>query len=162
MSRQQEGESGQSNDDDYTASDDNSSLPLPPSGYQMHNSVKSMSIPETSSGNSTSTGNSVVYSGDVSGESGSESEYDPQGMTERRTSRSSGRPVHPNAKIFACPECGKRFDRGSVLQSHRRSSHGKGNGPPILNQQKFSNTSHRCDWVDPVTGKSCNTVFSRP
>jgi hypothetical protein len=161
MSRHQEGESSQSNDDDYTGSEDNT-LPLPPSGYQMHPSVTSMSMPQTSRSTSTSTGNSVVYSGDISGDSGasSESEYDPQGTSEQRPSRSSARPVH--AKTFACPECGKRFEKSPLLQTHRRNSHGKGNGPPVLSHHKFSNTSHRCDWVDPVTGKSCNTVFSRP
>jgi hypothetical protein len=161
MSRHQEGESCQSNDDDYTGSEDNT-LPLPPSGYQTHTNVASLSIPQTSRSNSTSTGHSAVYSGDISGDSGasSESEYDPQGTSERRPSRSSARPVHAS-KTFACPECGKRFEKGPLLQTHRRNAHGRGNGPPVLSQHKFSN-SHRCDWVDPVTGKSCNTIFSRP
>jgi uncharacterized protein YlaI len=104
-----------------------------------------------------------MLSGDVSVQSSnsSDSEYDPTTTSTRRGSRSSGRTA-PLNKTFSCPDCGKRFDKAQPLQTHRRNSHGKGNGPPTLNNHKFSHTSHRCDWVDPNSGKMCNTVFSRP
>jgi len=162
MSRQQASASSLSNDDEY-AGPENTSLSLQNKTYHMQGTANSLSIPETVQSSSSSTGNSAIYSGDVSVESGhsSDSEYDPDGRSERRTSRSSGRSSHL-AKTFACPECGKRFEKSMPLQTHRRNAHGKGNGPPSLSHNKFSNTSHRCDWVDPVTGKACNTVFSRP
>jgi hypothetical protein len=162
MSREQGSGSSSSHDDEYVGHED-STLSLQPNTYQMHGTANSLSIPETERSSSSSTGNSAVYSGDVSVESGhsSDSEYDPAGISEKRSSRSNGRPANLS-KSFACPECGKRFEKSLQLQTHRRNAHGKGNGPPLLSHNKFSTTSHRCDWVDPVTGKACNTVFSRP
>jgi len=160
-------DSSLSNEDDYSGSDvlDNSmsfnSVPYPMTDPQSN--YHPASIPITSRSNSASTRKSTMLSGDLSVESSnsSGSEYDPNVTSTRRGSRSSGR-LAPLNKTFSCSDCGKRFDKAQSLQAHRRNSHGKGTGPPMLNSHKFSNTSHRCDWVDPTTGKMCNTVFSRP
>jgi hypothetical protein len=156
-----------SNEDDYSGSEvlDHSMSfnSVPYSMADSHSHYHPTSIPISSRSNSASTRKSTLLSGDVSVESsnGSDSEYDPTTTSARRGSRSSGR-LAPLNKTFSCSDCGKRFDKAQPLQAHRRNSHGKGNGPPTLNSHKFSNTSHRCDWVDPTTGKMCNTVFSRP
>jgi len=120
-----------------------------------------MSAERSSRSMSSSTPLSGLPSGDMSVDSAasSESEYDPTASS-RRASRSSGR--SSLAKPFACVDCGKRFDKSQPLQLHRRNSHGRGSGLPSLNQHRFSNTAHRCDWEDPATGKMCNTIFSRP
>lgn len=154
-------QSESSNEEDYDGSDGNT-LPVPSAPYSLHSNTNSLSVPATRS-NSESTRHSGPFSGNLSAASGdsSESEYDPTAVSSRRASRSSAR-SSTLAKSFACPDCGKRFEKSHPLQAHRRNSHGKGSGPPALTHNKFSNTSHRCDWVDPSTGKVCNTVFSRP
>ena len=161
-SRSHESESSGSNEDDYDGSEDHQ-FPMAPIQYPMTTNISTLAVPEPSRSASNSTYQSGIYSGDMSAESGasSESEYDPNATSTRRVSRSSGRPS-VTSKTFACPDCGKRFEKAQPLQAHRRNSHGKAGGPPNLSQHKFSNTSHRCDYVDPNTGKTCNTVFSRP
>jgi rubredoxin len=167
VSQRQGSESSQSNDE-YNVSDTLQENQIPVSAVaafpvtELHANTTSMSVPVSSRSTSASTPFSGAPSGDMSeSDVSSDSEYDPSTTSARRTSRSSGRSGQL-AKSFACAECGKRFDKSQPLQVHRRNSHGKGSGPPSLNQGKFSNTSHRCDWIDPSTGKMCNTVFSRP
>ena len=160
-------DSNVSNEDDYSGSEapDNSASfnSVPYSMTDSHSHYHPTSVPISSRSNSASTRKSAMLSGDVSVQSSnsSDSEYDPTTTSPRRGSRSSGRTA-PLNKTFSCSDCGKRFDKAQPLQAHRRNSHGKGNGPPTLNNHKFSHTSHRCDWVDPNSGKMCNTVFSRP
>ena len=168
VSIRQESESRLSNDEEYNGSDglENNSMSLssvPYSVPDLHSHLRPTSLPISSRSNSNSTRRSGLLSGDISAESSnsSDSEYDPNATSGRRASRSSGRSATLN-KTFFCPDCGKRFDKAQPLQTHRRNSHGKGTGSPNLSNQKFSNISHRCDWVDPTTGKLCNTVFSRP
>jgi hypothetical protein len=167
VSQQQESESSESNDE-YNVSDALQENQIPISAVaafpatELHANTASMSVPVSSRSTSASTPFSGAPSGDMSeSDVSSDSEYDPSTTSARRTSRSSGRSGQL-AKSFACADCGKRFEKSQPLQVHRRNSHGKGSGPPSLNQAKFSNTSHRCDWIDPSTGKMCNTVFSRP
>ena len=156
-----------SNEDDYSGSDvlDNSVSfsSVPYSMTDPRSNYHATSIPISSRSNSASTRKSATLTGDISIESSnsSDSEFDPNAVSAHRGGRSSGR-LAPLSKTFSCPDCGKRFDKSQPLQMHRKSSHGKGTGPAALNTHKFSNTSHRCDWVDPDTGKMCNTVFSRP
>lgn len=155
-------ESSGSNDEEYNARENGISYSSMPT-YPMHQTQLQPPAPTTSSRSaSTSTHHSGLPSGDMSVEStnSSDSEYDPQAQS-RRASRSSGR-SGSITKPFPCPECGKRFDKSLPLQNHRRNMHGKSSGPPSLSQNKYSNTSHRCDYVDPTTGKMCNTAFSRP
>ncbi|TDZ28221.1 Transcriptional regulator RPN4 [Colletotrichum spinosum] len=69
--------------------------------------------------------------------------------------------------------CTLRFETPALLQKHKREGHrqaqslgGSGrvdSGVPsptmLLNSQAGP---HRCDRINPSTGKSCNTIFSRP
>ncbi|KAF7560704.1 hypothetical protein G7046_g3441 [Stylonectria norvegica] len=67
--------------------------------------------------------------------------------------------------------CTLRFETPTLLQKHKREGHRQTqviNGPrprdmgmtsSLLNSQAGP---HRCDRINPSTGKSCNTVFSRP
>ena len=160
-------ESTESNDEDFQVSDGLGTTSLIPvnSAPYLHDpraTSRASTLPVTSSrSNSASTRYSAMRSGDASQESsnGSESEYDP--AASRRAGRSAGR-ANTLSKTFSCVDCGKRFDRSQNLQTHRRKSHGKATGPARLAGLKLSNTSHQCDFVDPTTGKTCNTVFSRP
>ena len=167
ISIRQESENSLSNDEEYHDSDGfDNSISLRSVPYvipESHSHLRPTSLPISSRSNSTSTRKSGLLSGGTSVESSSssDSEYDPTPASGRRASRSGGRSA-TLSKTFSCPDCGKRFDKAQPLQTHRRHLHGKGTGPPNLSNQKFSNASHRCDWVDPTTGKLCNTVFSRP
>ena len=162
-----ESESAESTDEDFQVSDSlgpTSSIPMNSAPY-LHDpraTSRAPILPATSSrSNSSSTRHSAMRSGDASrgSSNGSESEYNP--AASRRAGRSSGR-GNTLSKTFSCVDCGKRFDRSQNLQTHRRKLHGKTTGPARLPGFKFSNTSHQCDFVDPTTGKTCNTVFSRP
>ncbi|KAG6154187.1 hypothetical protein E4U35_000354 [Claviceps purpurea] len=67
--------------------------------------------------------------------------------------------------------CTLRFDTPTMLQKHKREGHRQPQGlfasrlheprptPSILNSQAGP---HRCDRINPSTGKSCNAEFSRP
>ncbi|KAL2755856.1 hypothetical protein ACRALDRAFT_2042121 [Sodiomyces alcalophilus JCM 7366] len=68
--------------------------------------------------------------------------------------------------------CTLRFETPALLQKHkreghrqsqgagaRRTEHGSTPGEPIPDTQAGP---HRCDRINPSTGKPCNTVFSRP
>jgi len=132
------------------------SYPQPP--HELRSRQAPLTVPSRSA--SASTPRSAVASAEETLESSnnsSDSEYNPSAA--RRGSRSGGR--QQQMKTFPCPDCGKRFDKSQSLQMHRRNSHGKTSGSG-LSGQRFGNNSHRCDYVDPITGKVCNTVFSRP
>ncbi|KAH6603399.1 26s proteasome regulatory subunit [Trichoderma cornu-damae] len=88
-----------------------------------------------------------------------------------------GRPAGANADggTYTCTYhgCTLRFETPSLLQKHKREghrqSHGLGAARPahdhggmtssLLNSQAGP---HRCDRINPSTGKPCNTIFSRP
>jgi hypothetical protein len=68
--------------------------------------------------------------------------------------------------------CTMRFDTPALLQKHKREGHRQAHGlngarrpeapgmtSTLLNTQAGP---HRCDRINPSTGKPCNTVFSRP
>jgi hypothetical protein len=163
----QESESSGSNEDDFQVSDSmelTSSIPvnLAPYLHGTRTTGRPRAFPATSSRSNSSTAREFgMPSSDASRErsNGSGSEYNP--TVSLRAGRSSGR-GSTVGRTFPRVDCGKRFDTSRTLQNHRRHSHGKATGPPTLSALKFSNSSHRCEFVDPTTGKTCNTVFSRP
>jgi hypothetical protein len=67
--------------------------------------------------------------------------------------------------------CTMRFDTPALLQKHKREGHRQAHGlggprrPEAPGATALVNTQagpHRCDRINPSTGKPCNTVFSRP
>lgn len=68
--------------------------------------------------------------------------------------------------------CTRRFDTPALLQKHKREGHRQGHGlggqrrPEVPGaESSLVNTQagpHRCDRINPSTGKPCNTLFSRP
>ncbi|KAL2149556.1 hypothetical protein VTH82DRAFT_8207 [Thermothelomyces myriococcoides] len=68
--------------------------------------------------------------------------------------------------------CTLRFETPALLQKHKREGHrqahglgGARRGEAVGMTSSLLNTQagpHRCDRINPSTGKPCNTVFSRP
>ncbi|KAK4465964.1 hypothetical protein QBC42DRAFT_302995 [Cladorrhinum samala] len=68
--------------------------------------------------------------------------------------------------------CTQRFETPALLQKHKREGHRQAHGlngarrPDSLSGLPSNMMSqagpHRCDRINPSTGKPCNTVFSRP
>lgn len=59
-----------------------------------------------------------------------------------------------------CPDCGKRIPKTQNLQMHRRTHNST---PPRKKIPLSAQTGpHRCGFNNPVTGKPCNKIFSRP
>ncbi|KAF4446315.1 hypothetical protein F53441_10022 [Fusarium austroafricanum] len=67
--------------------------------------------------------------------------------------------------------CTLRFDTPALLQKHKREGHRQTQnlGPAQPRNMGMTSTllntqagPHRCDRINPSTGKPCNTVFSRP
>ncbi|RFU71801.1 26s proteasome regulatory subunit [Trichoderma arundinaceum] len=88
-----------------------------------------------------------------------------------------GRPAGANADggTYTCTYhgCTLRFETPTLLQKHKREGHRQSHGlasarphhdhsgmtSSLLNSQAGP---HRCDRINPSTGKPCNTIFSRP
>ncbi|KAK2612865.1 hypothetical protein QQS21_001145 [Conoideocrella luteorostrata] len=86
-----------------------------------------------------------------------------------------GRPMKTGADsgTYTCTYhgCALRFETPTLLQKHKREGHrqtqslGTTRVQDIGMASSISNSQagpHRCDRINPSTGKSCNTVFSRP
>ncbi|KAK4640243.1 hypothetical protein QC761_605270 [Podospora bellae-mahoneyi] len=65
--------------------------------------------------------------------------------------------------------CTMRFETPALLQKHKREGHRQAHGlngsrqPGGMTSSLMSQAGpHRCDRINPSTGKPCNTVFSRP
>jgi hypothetical protein len=71
--------------------------------------------------------------------------------------------------------CTLRFETPALLQKHKREGHrqasnqvngsGSGNGANMSSAALFRNSQagpHKCERINPSTGKPCNTIFSRP
>lgn len=66
--------------------------------------------------------------------------------------------------------CTMRFESPNLLQKHKREGHRQAHGLNGLRRPEavpasFLNTQagpHKCERINPSTGKPCNTVFSRP
>ena len=60
--------------------------------------------------------------------------------------------------------CNMRFDTPAKLQKHKREGHRQASpsAEPNLALRNSQAGPHRCDRINPSTGKSCNSIFSRP
>ncbi|KAI2641976.1 hypothetical protein GGS21DRAFT_284238 [Xylaria nigripes] len=88
--------------------------------------------------------------------------------------RTVRRPDHTGADggTYTCTYhgCTLRFDTQAQLQKHKREGHRQANvfnhlrSPAGLSNSALSSQAgpHRCDRINPSTGKPCNTIFSRP
>ena len=98
------------------------------------------------------------------------------GATESVHSGTPQRPMDTRADggTYTCTYhgCALRFETPALLQKHKREGHRQAHGlngarrpeavgmtSTLLNTQSGP---HRCDRINPSTGKPCNTVFSRP
>jgi hypothetical protein len=63
--------------------------------------------------------------------------------------------------------CSQRFETPQKLQKHKREGHRNANlGPSMTSAAILERNSqagpHKCERINPTTGKPCNTIFSRP
>lgn len=94
------------------------------------------------------------------------------GVTESVASGTPHRPLDTSADggTYTCTYhgCTRRFETPALLQKHKREGHRQAhslNGarrPDGLGMLASQAGPHRCDRINPSTGKPCNTVFSRP
>lgn len=91
------------------------------------------------------------------------------------SSTSPQRPEHVGADggTYTCTYhgCTQRFETPALLQKHKREGHRQSHGLTGLRRPEgptaatYFNTQagpHKCDRINPSTGKPCQTVFSRP
>lgn len=79
------------------------------------------------------------------------------------------RPMGSNAEggTYTCTYhgCTLRFETPALLQKHKREGHRQTqtlNGPRVGAVIGSQAGPHRCNRINPSTGKQCNTIFSRP
>lgn len=94
--------------------------------------------------------------------------------SEAKTDASGNRPsrVGADSGTYTCTYhgCTLRFDTPVQLQKHKREGHRQTQSLGGLRAQENNMSSalnsqagpHRCDRINPSTGKPCNTIFSRP
>lgn len=92
------------------------------------------------------------------------------------SSSSPQRPDHIGAEggTYTCTYhgCTRRFETPALLQKHKREGHRQAHGLNGLRRPEVSPTGntffntqagpHKCERINPSTGKPCNTIFSRP
>lgn len=87
------------------------------------------------------------------------------GVTESVHSGTLQRPLRIGADggTYTCTYhgCVLRFETLALLQKHKREGHRKAQGVDGTRRPSQSGP-HRCDRINPNTGKPCNAVFSRP
>ncbi|KAI4148905.1 MAG: hypothetical protein LQ340_004878 [Diploschistes diacapsis] len=77
------------------------------------------------------------------------------------------RPAHTTADTgtYTCTYhgCTQRFETPSKLQKHKREGHRQGTPTSAGIDGKGTQAGpHKCERVNPTTGKPCNSIFSRP
>lgn len=65
--------------------------------------------------------------------------------------------------------CTRRFETPALLQKHKREGHRQANALNSIRPTAITNSMlnsqagpHKCERINPSTGKPCNTIFSRP
>ncbi|KAF8852987.1 hypothetical protein BDZ45DRAFT_93059 [Acephala macrosclerotiorum] len=98
----------------------------------------------------------------------SSSEYVPETPESKKPSGTSA-----DTGTYTCTyhSCTLRFDTPAKLQRHKREGHqnsapaingGDGSGMTSGAQRNSQAGPHKCERINPSTGKPCNTTFSRP
>lgn len=98
----------------------------------------------------------------------SSSEYAPESSESKKPAMTSA-----DTGTYTCTYhgCTLRFDTPAKLQRHKREGHrnsgatiasGDGNGMTSAAQRNSQAGPHKCERINPSTGKPCNTIFSRP
>ena len=94
----------------------------------------------------------------------SSSEYTPDASDVKRPGSTSA-----ESGTYTCTYhgCTLRFETPAKLQRHKREAHRnsalRDSGMTSSGQKQNSQSGpHRCDRINPSTGKPCNTIFSRP
>ncbi|MCJ1330732.1 hypothetical protein MMC10_007418 [Thelotrema lepadinum] len=77
------------------------------------------------------------------------------------------RPPHTTADTgtYTCTYhgCTQRFESQSKLQKHKRDGHRQGTPSSAGGESKNTQAGpHKCERINPITGKPCNSIFSRP
>lgn len=102
--------------------------------------------------------------------SASEAEQ-PNGSQSSVNERFLHKPASSNADTgtYSCTYhgCTQRFETPQKLQKHKREGHRNANLGPSMTSAAIleRNTQagpHKCERINPTTGKPCNTIFSRP
>jgi hypothetical protein len=82
--------------------------------------------------------------------------------------------THADTGTFSCTYhgCSQRFQSPQKLQRHKRDAHrsssgvtpgvGSGMSAAQLMERNSQTGPHRCDRINPTTGKPCSAIFSRP
>lgn len=103
----------------------------------------------------------------------SASEADPQGSQGAASERLQ-KPAASTADTgtYSCTYhgCTQRFETPQKLQKHKREGHrnanaatlGSGMTSAALAERNSQAGPHKCERINPTTGKPCNTIFSRP
>lgn len=98
----------------------------------------------------------------------------PSVSPDSAASGSPRRPDHVGAEggTYTCTYhgCTQRFETPALLQKHKREGHRQAHGlnglrRPEVPAASYFNTQagpHKCERINPSTGKPCNTIFSRP
>lgn len=108
----------------------------------------------------------------------SEAGGDPSSQSSDRTSQPLKKPADSKADsgTYTCTYhgCTQRFESPQKLQKHKREGHRNtanlGIGPSntagmtsaALLERNSQAGPHKCERINPTTGKPCNTIFSRP
>ena len=58
--------------------------------------------------------------------------------------------------------CSQRFETPQRLQKHKREGHRQGTPSSGSENRNTQAGPHKCERINPTTGKPCNSVFSRP
>ncbi|KAJ4361291.1 hypothetical protein N0V95_001993 [Ascochyta clinopodiicola] len=101
----------------------------------------------------------------------SASEADPPNGSQSSVEQFLRKPVSSAADsgTYSCTYhgCSQRFETPQKLQKHKREGHRNANLGPSMTSAAIldRNTQagpHKCERINPTTGKPCNTIFSRP
>lgn len=96
----------------------------------------------------------------------SSSEYAPESSDNKKPAGASA-----DTGTYTCTYhgCTLRFDTPAKLQRHKREGHrnstsviGSGDQNGSLANRNSQAGPHKCERINPSTGKPCNTIFSRP